>query len=338
MTVPVPSRPVVLLTRRLPDPWIESLREQCDLRVGSAGPGIDAALREGLPQAHGILSLLTEPIDAELLDAAPNLRVVSNMAVGVDNVDLKACTKRFIPVGHTPGVLTEATADLTMTLMLAAARRLPQATADAKEGRWTTWTPDGWLGRDLWCATLGIVGLGQIGTAVARRARAFGMQIVYTNRSPLLDAAAQLGARSLPFDALLEVADIVSIHAPLTPATRLLFDDDAFDLMKDDAILVNTARGPIVDTDALTRALSHGQIGAAALDVVDPEPLPAEHPLYAMPNAIVAPHIGSATAGTRQQMAQLAIENLLAGLEGRRLPHCANQRDLDRHTTRLPGA
>ena len=314
-------RPLVLVTRSLPEAWIESLQEHARLIVGSEAPGIDDALRAALPEASGILSLLTETIDAAVLDAAPRLRVVSNMAVGVDNIDVAACRARGIAVGNTPGVLTEATADLAMTLILAAARRLPEAIADAKAGRWTTWSPTGWLGRDLLGAKLGIVGLGQIGGAVARRARAFGMQILYTCRSPRPEAAARLGARQVDLTALLAVSDIVSLHVPLTEQTRHLIDARALRAMKRSALLINTARGPVVDSEALLEALRSGRIAGAALDVTDPEPLPAGHPMYGVPNLLIAPHIGSATEGTRRRMAELACANLIAGLQGRPLPH-----------------
>lgn len=321
MTTDEDPRPLVLVTRCLPEAWIESLHEHARVMVGSEGPGLDDDLRAALPEASGILSLLTEPIDADLLDAAPNLKVVSNMAVGVDNIDVAACRARGVAVGNTPGVLTEATADLTMALILAASRRLPQAIDDARAGRWTTWSPTGWLGRDLLGATLGVVGLGQIGRAVARRARAFGMSILYTSRSPRPEAAAQLGARQVELSGLLAVSDIVSLHVPLTEDTRHLIDAAALRSMKTSALLINTARGPVVDNDALLDAVRSGQIAGAALDVTDPEPLPAAHPMYAEPNLLVAPHIGSATEQTRRRMAELACRNLIAGLRGEALPH-----------------
>lgn len=315
-------RPLVLVTRRLPDAWIESLHEHARVLMGSDEPGIDEALRRSLPEAAGILSLLTEPIDTDVLDAAGNLRVVSNMAVGVDNIDVAACRARGIAVGNTPGVLTEATADLALALILAASRRLPQAIDDARSGRWTTWSPTGWLGRDLLGSTLGVVGLGQIGRAVARRAQAFGMQILYTSRAPRPEA--QLGARRVELSALLAASDIVSLHVPLTDQTRHLIDAEALRTMKPTALLINTARGSVVDNDALLQAVRSGQIAGAALDVTDPEPLPAGHPMYAEPNLLVAPHIGSATEQTRRRMAELACRNLIAGLRGAPLPHAVD--------------
>jgi lactate dehydrogenase-like 2-hydroxyacid dehydrogenase len=286
-------------------------------------------LEEHLPEAQGLLTLLTILVSEGLLDQAPNLKVVSNMAVGYDNIDVEACTRRGIPVGNTPGVLTEGTADLSMALLLAAARRLPEASRDAREGRWTTWSPTGWLGADLDGATFGIVGMGKIGTAVARRAHAFGVKLVYTNRSPCPEVEEELGATRLPLEQLLAESDFVSLHVPLTPETEGLIDAQALRTMKPTAILVNAARGPVVVSEDLLQALREGWIASAALDVTDPEPLPPSDPLYDQPNCIITPHIGSATKNTRRRMAELACDNLLAGLEGKPLPHCVNPRVYD---------
>ena len=317
--------PSVIISHALPEAWLDKLRGRCQLIIGpEKGDGLAPELESHLPVVEGILTMLTVPVDEDFLARTPKLRVVSNMAVGVDNIDLAACTRQDIPVGHTPGVLVESTADMTLTLLLAAARRLLEANGDAKGGRWTTWTPTAWLGADLYGATLGIVGMGKIGQAAAARARAFGMKIVYNSRSPKPEAEAELEARWLPFDDLLAQSDFVSLHTPLTPETRHLIDAAALRCMKPTAILVNMARGPVVDTDALVQALQEGWIQAAALDVTDPEPLPADHILYRFRNCLIAPHIGSATQHTRRRMAELACENLLAGLNGRRLLHCAN--------------
>jgi lactate dehydrogenase-like 2-hydroxyacid dehydrogenase len=242
----------------------------------------------------------------------------------VDNIDLQAATERGIPVGHTPGVLTDATADLAFTLLLTAARSIPEGVEKVKDGGWRTWEPLGLLGADVWGATLGIVGLGRIGTAVARRARGFEMRVLYhdTTRKPELET--ELGLTYASLDALLEQADFVSVHTPLLPETHHLIDEAALRRMKPAAILINAARGEIVDTDALLRALQEGWIARAALDVTDPEPIPAHHPLVEMPQCIIVPHIGSATVTARNRMAQMAAENLLAGLRGERLPYCAN--------------
>jgi lactate dehydrogenase-like 2-hydroxyacid dehydrogenase len=319
------SKPLVLITRKLPESWCASLYAHCTVRAGPAErAGWSDALLQHLSQAEGILCLLTETIDKAVLERAPRLRVVSNMAVGVDNIDVAACSRRGIPVGHTPGVLTEATADLTMALLLAAARRIPEAAADARAGRWSTWSPTGWLGADLSGATLGIIGMGKIGRAVAKRAQSFGLRIVYTNRSAASDLEGNPAPRAVDLPTLLAQSDFVSVHVPLTAQTHRLIDEAAFAGMKPTAILINTARGPIVDPDALGRALQTGRIGGAALDVTDPEPLPASHPLFACPNLLIVPHIGSATHGTRRRMAELACENLLAGVTGRPLPSCVN--------------
>lgn len=318
-------KPTVLLTHPLPSDWIASLAGRVNLIVGpDEKPGLAANLLEALPRAEGILSLLTDRIDDALLEKMSHLRVVSNMAVGVDNIELNACTKRGIPVGNTPGAMTDATADLAMSLLLAAARKLPESSRDAHEGRWQTWSPTGWLGADLRGATLGIIGLGKIGRAVAERARGFGLRLIYWEPIQSSENEAQTGARYVSFDELLSTSDFVTLHCPLNESTRGLIGESALRKMKPSAILINASRGPVVDTSALLRALTEGWIAYAALDVTDPEPLPPSHPLYALPNCFILPHIGSATHGTRKLMAEMACENLLAGLEGRRLPNCVN--------------
>jgi lactate dehydrogenase-like 2-hydroxyacid dehydrogenase len=281
-------------------------------------------LEAHLAEAEGLFCLLTIPIREETLQNAPRLCVISNMAVGHDNIDVAACTRRGIPVGNTPGVLTDGTADLTMALLLAIARRLPEASRDAQEGRWTTWSPTGWLGNDLYGATLGIVGMGKIGRAVAERAKGFGMRLVYSDTTPNPQAEASLGAEHLSLIELLKESDFVSLHTPFTSETRHLLNEETLRLMKPTAILVNTSRGAVVDTNALARALSEGWIAAAALDVTDPEPLPPDHPLFSLSNCLIVPHIGSATQNTRRAMAERACQNLLAGLRGERLPYCVN--------------
>jgi len=319
------EKPLVVLTHPLPEEWIASLRAQVRLVVGPEGvAGVHPSLEPYLAEAEGLLTWLIDRVDEALLARMPRLRVVSNMAVGVDNIDLEACRRRGIPVGHTPGVLTDAVADLTLALLLAVARGIFPAAQDAREGRWGLWSPTRWLGADLQGATLGIVGLGGIGQAVARRAVGFGLRIVYTSRTPKPEAEAAFGARRLPLEALLAVSDFVSLHVPLTPETRGLIDEAALRRMKSTAYLINMARGPVVDTEALVRALREGWIAGAALDVTDPEPLPPEHPLYRLPNCVIVPHIGSATHATRRRMAELACANLLAGLRGEPLPHRAN--------------
>ncbi len=299
------------VTRRLPGRALDALGDVCSLDVWEDdSPPPPEVLRSRAADADGLLCLLTDRVDETLLDACPRLRVVSQMAVGVDNIDLAACARRGIPVGNTPDVLTDATADLTLALLLAAARRLPEGIAAVRTGEWGPWRPSWLLGLELRGARLGIVGMGRIGQAVAERARAFGMEVVRIGRP---------GEPSFHED--LAACDIVSLHCRLTPQTRGLIDARALAAMKRGALLVNTARGPVVDQDALADALHAGRIGGAALDVTDPEPLPPDHPLLAAPNLIVLPHLGSATHATRERMAELAVGNLAAGLAGRPLPH-----------------
>ena len=309
---------LVLVPPEVPRSWLASLDEpdaQLEVVVG-----LDALDPNRDTEVTGLLSLLTMPVGPALLDRFEQLRVVSNMAVGFDNIDVDACRARSIAVGNTPGVLTDATADLTMALLLSAARRLPEAAADARAGRWQTWSPDGWLGVELRGKSLGIVGFGKIGKAVAHRARAFGMDILYTSRSDH-GKGPDGRAKRVALDELLARADFVSLHVPATPETIGLIDADALARMKPDAVLINTARGNIIDQDALVAALARGQLRAAALDVTSPEPLPPTHPLFGEARCIILPHIGSATDATRRRMATLACENLRAGIQGRLLPH-----------------
>jgi glyoxylate reductase len=319
------SLPLVLLTHTLPTDWVVSLEGRVNLIKGPVdATTLDPAFEPFLSDAEGILSMLTIPIRQELLDRMPRLRVISNMAVGFDNIDVAHCTARGIPVGNTPGILTEATADLTMALLLSAARRLPSATQDAREGHWSTWRPAGWLGVDLYGATLGIIGMGKIGRAVAERARGFHLKIIYADETTRINVESTLGAVRLPFEPVLRQSDFLSLHTPLTPATHRMINTATLRIMKTNAILINAARGPIVDTAALVQALQERWIAGAALDVTDPEPLPPGHPLYSFTNCLIVPHIGSATTNVRRRMAEMACENLLAGLEGRPLPHCVN--------------
>jgi len=300
----------VFVTRRLPGTALKRLAAEHEVDVWPERmPPPQDVLRERAARVDGLLALLTDRVDAALLEACPDLRVISNYAVGSDNVDLEAAAARGIPVGITPDVLTEATADLAFAGLLAAARRLPEALAAVRSGAWLTWEPDWLLGHDVHGATLGIVGYGRIGQAVARRAEGFSMRILATPRVPL--------------DELLAQSDAVTLHVPLTSETRHLIDADALARMKPTAILVNTARGGVVDQHALARALHRGEIAGAALDVTDPEPLPPDHPLLAAPNLLVLPHIGSATHTARERMADRAVDNLLAGLAGKPLPHAA---------------
>jgi glyoxylate reductase len=300
-----------VITRSLPgDAPARLTRAGHEAEVLGDRPPTPERLRERVRDAEGLLCLLTDRIDAELLDAAPRLRVIANYAVGSDNIDLDAARERGIAVGVTPDVLTDATADLTFALLLAAARGIVGAQADVRAGRWSTWEPAGWLGHDVHGATLLVVGPGRIGQAVARRATGFDMRVLTAGRDADLPA-------------LLARADVVSLHAPLTDATRHLIDAAALEEMRPSAILVNTARGGLVDQGALAAALRDGVIAGAALDVTDPEPLPPGDPLLRAPNLLVTPHIGSATHTARRRMAALAADNLVAGLAGEPLPHPA---------------
>ena len=320
----VSSRPRDFATRRLPGAALDRLaaRVELDLWSDKAAPSavelIDRARR-----ADGLLCLLSDCIDSKFLSNCPKLRVISSCSVGLDHIDLAAAAARGIPVGHTPGVLVETTADLAFALLLAAARRIPEADRFVRDGGWGSmsgWDPELLLGRDLHGATLGIVGLGAIGRAVARRARGFGMRVLGWNRSGRRAAEVE----ALPLDALLEGSDFVSIHVALSAETRGLIDAAALAKLRRGAILVNTARGGIVDEPALAAALANGALAAAALDVFEGEPLDRNSPLLTAPNLVLTPHIGSASIATRSRMADLAVENLLAGLAGRPLPHCAN--------------
>jgi glyoxylate reductase len=302
------------VTRSLPGPALDRLRARHDVDVWPQRlPPPYEELVARAAGVEGLLTLLTDRVDAALIEHAPHLRAISNYAVGYDNIDLDAATARGIAVGNTPDVLTEATADLAFALLLAAARKLPEAIASVREGDWLTWEPARYLGQSVAGATLGIVGFGRIGRAVARRAEGFDMTVLHTGAP---GSGCEVG-----LEELLERSDFVSLHSPLTPDTHHLIDTAALARMKPTAVLINTARGPIVDHDALRQALVDGEIAGAALDVTDPEPLPVGDPLLSAPNLIVTPHIGSATRPARERMAELAVENLLAGLDGQPMPH-----------------
>ncbi len=299
------------------------LAPTCHLDVwpGELPPSRDELLR-GIASADALLSLLTDRIDRELIAAAPRLRVIANHAVGYENIDIAAATERGILVTNTPDVLTETTADFAWALLLAAARRIPEGIQYVREGRWRTWGPELLLGPDVYGATLGLVGLGRIGAAVARRAQGFNMRVLYHTPTPHPDRAE--GAQWTELDTLLTESDFVSIHTPLTPDTRGLLDARRLALMKPTAVLVNTARGPVVDTHALYEALRDRKLFAATLDVTDPEPLPADHPLLSLPNCTVVPHIASASYATRERMARMAAANILAVLGGELPPNLVN--------------
>ncbi|MFN2137736.1 MAG: 2-hydroxyacid dehydrogenase [Candidatus Promineifilaceae bacterium] len=318
-------KPTVYVTRHLPQEAYQELQSACDVAIWDEEfPPPDDVIRANLAGKDGLICLLTDRIDAALMDVAPGLRVISQVAVGYDNIDIAAATERGIKVGHTPGVLTDATADFAFTLLLAAARRIGEAHDYVQAGKWETWGLTLLLGQEVRGQTLGIIGMGRIGQALARRATGFEMQLLYHNRTRDLSAEKELNASYRELDDLLRESDFVSLHVSLTPNTEKLIDARALRLMKPSAILINTARGPVVDSEALYAALRDGQIAYAALDVTDPEPLPVDHKLLTLPNCLVTPHIASATVTARTEMAQMAVANCIAGLRGEPLPHPVN--------------
>jgi len=315
----------VFVTRLIPDKGLDMVREFCDAKVwkDELPPPRDVLLQE-VKELDGLLCLLTDRVDVGLLDAGPHLKVVSNMAVGFDNIDVPECTRRGIPVGNTPGVLTDTTADFAFALLMATARRIPEGVKYVKDGRWKTWGPMLMMGPDIHGATLGIVGFGRIGSAVAKRATGFGMRILYCDALVRDQAAAEIGAERADLDDLLTESDFVSLHVPLTEETHHLIGERELKLMKPTAVLINTARGPIVDAEALYHALTNGDIALAGLDVTEPEPISTDSPLLNLPNCVIVPHIASSSIATRTKMATMAADNLIAGLKGERLPNCVN--------------
>jgi glyoxylate reductase len=325
-------KPKVFVTRLISEAGLGRIKEHCEAEVWLEPlPPPPEVLREKIVDCDGLVALLTDRIDGPLLDAAPRLKVVSNYAVGFNNVDVPAATQRGIAVGNTPGVLTEATADLALALLLAAARRIVEGVSYARAGRWKTWEPLGHLGLDLMGRTLGIVGMGRIGYALASRCRgAWDMNVVYYDVHANAQAEKDLQARRVDFDTLLAESDFISIHTILDEHTRGLFGAEAFRKMKPTAVLINTARGPIVDQKALFEALRSGSLFAAGLDVTDPEPMAPTDPLLGLSNAVIVPHIASATVGTRGAMARICADNLIAGLRGEPLPSWVNPEVADR--------
>ena len=321
------AKPKVFVSRVIPEEGLARVREATDATIweGDLPPPRDQLLA-AVEGCDGILTLLTDRVDDELLDrAGPQLKVVSNFAVGFDNIDVPACTRRKLPVGNTPGVLTETTADLAWALLMAAARRLVEGDRYVRDGKWKTWGPMLLMGPDVHGATIGIVGFGRIGQAVARRAKGFGMRIVYHDLQRVPKAVeAEFDATYMTLEGLLAESDFVSLHTVLSPETKGLINAERLGWMKPTAVLVNTSRGPVVDSMALVDALRDGTIAAAGLDVTDPEPLPADHPLVGLDNCLVVPHIASASRATRGKMASMAAANLLAGIRGDRLPTPVN--------------
>ena len=319
------SKPKVFVTRLIPEKGLEVVRDFCDvdLWVEELPPRREDLL-EHIHGVDGLLCLLTDKIDGEVMDeAGPQLKVISNHAVGFDNIDVPAATARRIPVGNTPDVLTDATADFAFALMMAVARRIPESERYVHAAKWKTWGPMTLLGVDIKGATLGLVGFGRIGKAVARRAMGFDMRVIYYDPSEKKPDP-NLNATPVDFETLLRESDFLSLHTPLTPDTRYLIDAEALSKMKPNAVLVNTARGPIVDPQALYEALKENRIFGAGLDVTDPEPLPLDSPLLTLDNIVVVPHVASASTTSREQMSWMAAQNLVAGLKGERLPNCVN--------------
>ncbi len=330
-------KPKVYVTRIIPEAGLRLIREFSDATVWEEPlpPPREVILRE-TKDADGLVSLLTDRIDGELLDACPRLRVVSNMAVGFDNINLPEASDRGVLAGNTPGVLTETTADFAFALLMASARRIVEGVDYVREGEWKTWGPLLLLGSDVHHATLGLVGLGRIGAEMAKRARGFDMRVMYYDVMRRSDLESTLDLEYAPLEIVLANADFVSIHTPLSAETYHLMNWDRFEQMKPTAILINTSRGPVVDTDALAQALAQGEIRGAALDVTDPEPLPADHPLVLAPNCIVVPHIASASETTRSKMAEIAARNLISGLNGEALPSGLNNEVVGTGRNALP--
>ena len=320
------SQPQAFVSRMMHPDAIALLGEATQMEVWPDDPPpTPEVLRVKLADAEGVLINIMDRMDANLLDSAPRLRVVSQLAAGLDNVDIPECTRRGILLGSTPGILSKAVADHAFALLLSAARRVVESDKWVRGNNWElAFHPNYWLGSEVQGSTLGIIGLGQIGLEVARRAQGFDMRILYHSRNRRTEAEAQYGLTHATLEDLLAQSDYVSLHVPLTADTRHMIGSDALRRMKTTAILINISRGPVVDTDALITALREGWIAGAGLDVVDPEPIPDDHPLLSMDNVTITPHIGSASVLSRRAMSIMAAQNLVNGLTGKRLVHCAN--------------
>ena len=320
------SKPRVFVTRAIPKPAAERITDAAEVEIWEHenSPSYEVIL-EKAQESQGLFTLLTDRIDAALIQKLPkDFKVISQMAVGFDNIDIQAATQAHIPVGNTPGVLTETTADFSWALLMAAARRVVEGDREVHEGIWRAWGPDVLTGVDVYGATLGIVGFGRIGQAMARRARGFNMRVLYYDPKHQVGAEEDLGAIFSNLDDLLAQSDFITLHPYLSEESYHMIGKKQFEQMKRSAILVNTSRGPVVDPDGLEWALKNGIIAAAALDVTEPEPIPPDSPLLKEKNLIITPHIASASKATRLKMAQMAVDNLLAGLNGKKLPNCAN--------------
>lgn len=318
-------QPKVYVTRRIPESGVKLLQESCEVDIWDSDDVIPRdTFLDAVADKDAVLCLLTEKVDAETLDVAKNSKIFANMAVGFDNIDVAECTKRGIMASNTPGVLTDTTADFAFTLLMAAARRIREGHEFVHAGKWTTWGPLLLMGQDIHHATLGLIGLGRIGTEMARRGQGFSMRVIYNDVVRREDLEQELGLEYADFDTVLKESDFVSLHVPYMPATHHLISTDQLALMKESAILINTARGAIVDPQALYTALKSGEIWAAGLDVTEPEPIPMDDPLLTLDNCLIAPHIASASFNTRSDMSELAANNILAALSGKRPPTILN--------------
>ena len=320
------TKPKVFVSRVIPDQGLERIQQttEADVWPGDEPPPYETLLKK-VEGVDGLVCLLTDKIDGQLMDAAGDgLKVISQMAVGFDNIDIAAATERGIPVGHTPGVLTDTTADFAFSLLMTAGRRIVEGVDYVKAGKWRTWGPTLLMGQDIHGATLGIVGMGRIGQGMAERASGFGMRVIYHDNFIDPAVAKTLEAESVSLDEVIEQADFLSLHVPLTDETTHMISTDQFKRMKSSAILINTSRGPVVDPRALYQALKDGDIAHAALDVTEPEPIPPDDPLLTLDNCIVVPHIASSSRATRGKMATMTADNLDAGLAGQPLPNCVN--------------
>ncbi|MFD1736972.1 2-hydroxyacid dehydrogenase [Bacillus salitolerans] len=322
-------KPSIYITRKIPDNALQLLKNECNVTMWDEEdiPVPKEVLEEKIATVDGLFSMLTDSIDESLIEKGNKLKVISNLAVGFNNIDIKAATEKGIMVTNTPGVLTEATADLTFSLLMATARRIPEASEFVRTGEWKSWSPMLLTGQDVYGATIGIIGMGRIGEAVARRAMGFNMNILYHNRTRKIEAEETLGASYVDLDTLLAQSDYVVLLAPFTEQTRNLIARRELDLMKSSAILINVARGGMVNEQDLYDALHNRQIWGAGLDVFEHEPVPLNHPLLTLPNVIVLPHIGSASISTRIKMAEVAATNLIQGLNGQ-IPACLVNREL----------
>jgi glyoxylate reductase len=320
------AKPKVFVTRIIPDAGLKRIRELANTEIWPEDePPPYEVLLEKLKGIAGLVCLLTDRIDRKFIEAAgESLKVISQMAVGFDNIDIEVATRYKIPVGNTPGVLTDTTADFAFALLMAAARRIVEGERYVKEGHWKTWGPTLLMGQDIHDATLGLIGFGRIGQAMAQRAQGFNMKVVFYDKYVDDETVKGAGAEALPFEEVLKQADFLSIHVPLTPDTEHMINEAAFKSMKPSAVLINTSRGPVVDMRALHNALNQGEIAYAALDVTDPEPIPLDDPLLRLENCLIVPHIASSSVATRSKMASMAADNLEAGLSGKQLPHCVN--------------